>query len=304
MNIIYKLTNSENNKSYIGQKVECNLELLEGIPTIINSKTHLPYYGSSSNIEMKEALTSVKFIASIVEIVKDRKTMCEREEFHIRRLDAVNNENFYNMSYPLHYSTRDFQTSVKNEFGELYKDYASSASSVSKRINTAQKAGYKDLTSFYLKINCYIEEGLNPAEITRKLNLTRRLVDNILKTNNLAKFKLELSNYNLRDKNKIVNFRMKGASVKKIAEMMQLEVATILHYIGVSKPKDISFIVSARKGLTEDELGYKIMNLFLQNYKFSEISKELDIAEKQIVRSFHRFIRKHIEINDFNGIQN
>ena len=36
MNIIYLLTNLTNNKKYIGQKVECRIENLDGINTIIN----------------------------------------------------------------------------------------------------------------------------------------------------------------------------------------------------------------------------------------------------------------------------
>lgn len=61
MNIIYKLTNLTNNKSYIGQKVECSIEEIEGIPTIINNKTGLPYFGSSSSMEMIEDLKNHKF---------------------------------------------------------------------------------------------------------------------------------------------------------------------------------------------------------------------------------------------------
>ena len=39
MNIIYLLTNLTNNKKYIGQKVECRIENLDGINTI-HKKTH------------------------------------------------------------------------------------------------------------------------------------------------------------------------------------------------------------------------------------------------------------------------
>ena len=61
MNIIYLLTNLTNNKKYIGQKVECRIENLDGINTIINNKTELPYYGSSSNILMIEDMKINKF---------------------------------------------------------------------------------------------------------------------------------------------------------------------------------------------------------------------------------------------------
>ena len=47
MNIIYMLENKQKQKFYIGQKVECRVEKINGLKTIINNKTELPYYGSS-----------------------------------------------------------------------------------------------------------------------------------------------------------------------------------------------------------------------------------------------------------------
>ena len=40
----------------------------------------------------------------------------------------------------------------------------------------------------------------------------------------------------------------------------------------------------------------------LENKGIDEISKELSLTTLQTNRYFHKFIRKHIEINDFNGI--
>ena len=41
MNIIYMLKNEQNEKSYIGQKVECRIIEINGLKTIINNKTEL-----------------------------------------------------------------------------------------------------------------------------------------------------------------------------------------------------------------------------------------------------------------------
>ena len=61
MNIIYMLENKQKQKFYIGQKVECRIETINGLKTIINNKTELPYYGSSSNIDMQRDLLTDKF---------------------------------------------------------------------------------------------------------------------------------------------------------------------------------------------------------------------------------------------------
>ena len=85
MNIIYMLENKQKQKFYIGQKVECRIEGINGLKTIINNKTELPYYGSSSNIEMQQDLLTDKFEAHILEIVNDKTKMGEREEYYIRK---------------------------------------------------------------------------------------------------------------------------------------------------------------------------------------------------------------------------
>ena len=109
----------------------------------------------------------------------------------------------------------------------------------------------------------------------------------------------------IRSDAKTINFAgIYGAAAAKIAETLKkpLEFATILYYIGTNNYKKQNYIVSNRKGLTEDELGYKIMEKFLKGEELSKISKDLQLNKNQTSRSFHRFIRKHIEINDFNGI--
>lgn len=302
MNIIYLLKNLTNQKMYIGQKVECRIEIIDGVQTIINNKTELPYYGSSSNIDMKNDLKQHLFFAEVLEEVLDKKKMVEREEYWIKKFNAVESKRFYNLSYPLNYQKRDFQNSVKNEFGELYKEFAANESAISKRINSAKKVGFNTLEDFYLDVYQKIKIENNLAKIAREYKVERHTISRLIKEVNLEKFYTEIQNYSKRTYNKIVDFRIKGASIKKIGELLNLEFATILYYIGTDNYKKQDYFVSNRKGLTEDELGYKIMEMFLDNKGFKEISKKLKLTKNQTTRSFHRFIRKHVEINDFNGI--
>lgn len=303
MNIIYLLTNLTNGRKYIGQKVECRIENIDGIDTIINNRTELPYYGSSSNILMIEDMKSCKFKAEILEQISNKKEICKREDYWIRFYNAVESEDFYNLSYPLDYSKRDFQNSVKNEFGELYKEFAANESAISKRINSAKKVGFNTLEDFYLDVYQKIKIEKNLTKIAREYNVERHTISRLVQEVNIEKFYSEIQNYSKRTYNKIVDYRVKGASIKKIGELLNLEFATILYYISTNNYKKQNYLVSNRKGLTEDELGYKIMEKFLKGEGLNKISKNLQLNKNQTTRSFHRFIRKHIEINDFNGIQ-
>lgn len=302
MNIIYLLTNLTNNKKYMGQKVECRIENIDGIDTIINNKTELPYYGSSSNILMIEDMKSCKFKAEILEQVLDKKDICKREDYWMKFYNAVESKDFYNLTYPLDYSTRDFQNSVKNEFGELYKEFAANESAISKRINSAKKVGFNTLEDFYLDIHKKIQIENNLAKIAREYGVERHTISRLIKEVDIEKFYTETQQYSKRTYNKIVDYRIKGASIKKIAKLLNIEFATVIYYIGTDNYKKQNYIVSNRKGLTEDELGYKIMEKFLKGDGLNKISKDLQLNRNQTSRSFYRYIRKHIEINDFNGI--
>lgn len=302
MNIIYMLENKQKQKFYIGQKVECRVEEVNGLRTIINNKTELPYYGSSSNIEMQQDLLTDKFEAHILEIVNDKTKMCEREEYYIRQHKAVELDTYYNLSYPLHYNKRDFQNSIKNEFGETYKEYAANESAISKRINSAKKIGFNTLEDFYLDVYKQLNKTQNLAEIARHYNVERHTISRLLKDVNINNFYNQTKTFSKRLKNNIIDLRVRGASIKRIAFILNQEFATILYYIGSDKIRNKSFLVAKRNNLTEDELGYKIMKLFLENKGIDEISKELSLTTLQTNRYFHKFIRKHIEINDFNGI--
>lgn len=302
MNIVYELTNLNTGKKYIGHKNECRVETMDGLPTIINVKTELPYYGSSSNIEMKLALGTEKFSAKILEVVLDRKEICKREQHWIDVYDAVNSAEYYNLSNVLNYAKRDFQNSIKNIYGETYKEYAANEGSLSKRINSSKKIGFESLEAFYKDVAIKIRKQPNLAQIARDYGLERHTIARLLVDVDVFKFEKETLKHSSSLKCKIEDYRTNGASIKKIASILSLEFATVLYYIGTDKIKNKNYLVSKRKGLTEDELGYKIMELFLQNKSIKEINKILNLNKEQATRTFHRFIRKHIEINDFNGI--
>lgn len=308
MNIIYQIKNLSKKpgekRFYIGQKVECRIEKINNINTIINNKTELPYFGSSSDLDMIEELKRGDiFEASILEIVIDKKKMCEREEYYIRLNDAVESSEYYNKVYPLIYNKRDFQNSPRNIYGETYKEYASNASSLANRNNNCIEMGFKGIDDFYIDFYEKFKTTQNLSELARYYNITRHRLYCIISGADFEKFLEEINNKTKKVENVIIEMRGNGASIKKIAQTLNLEIATILNYVGIDKINKKYFRTAERIGLTSDQLGYKIMDLFLQDKNLDTISKELSLSSTQTRRYFYRFIRKHIEINDFSGIK-
>lgn len=78
MNIIYLLTNKSKRKKgqpkyYIGSKTECRIERIHKRDVIVDLKTNRIYWGSSSNLQMKQDLKTDKFEASILAKVGGRQ---------------------------------------------------------------------------------------------------------------------------------------------------------------------------------------------------------------------------------------
>ena len=128
MNIIYLLTNiskKEGTRYYIGSKTECSLIELNGISTIISLTNNKPYYSSSSNIQFHSDFKSGNvFVASILEEVPDRSLLLSTENKYILKHDAVNSEEYYNLSEANVAGYTYSQDAPKNIYGESIKEYA------------------------------------------------------------------------------------------------------------------------------------------------------------------------------------
>lgn len=91
----------------------------------------------------------------------------------------------------------------------------------------------------------------------------------------------------------------KGASVVKTAEILGLEVPSVIMYVGdyddVNKK---SFLVAQRQGLTKDELEIKVTKLVLDGMGFNEVSRELGINQTSVKRYFFRCVRANLKSED------
>ncbi len=100
MEIVYLLENldkKEGRRFYIGSKQGCYLEEIDGATRIVAVNTGMPYYGSSTCIEMKEDMAACHtFNAIMLEHVRDKKDLLAAENKWIKHYDAVNSPEFYN----------------------------------------------------------------------------------------------------------------------------------------------------------------------------------------------------------------
>lgn len=312
MNIIYKLTNLENGKAYIGQKMQCHIAEIDGVPTIINSNTDEIYLGTSGNVEMIEALKKkVKFKAEVLEEIPDKYRGTpypfEREKYWMEKFNAIESEDFYNIIYPLYSKrkTRDYLDSVKNIYGETYREFANNTSTMTRRLNTVNKIGFQGFKDFYEFIITSRKKGKNNADISRSVGKHRHFIDSMEDYSNFEKVLEELRNTNEYHVNKAKFHRRRGASIKHIASEMGLEPETIYHLLGTLK--NIQGVeghmkVAGRLGLTSDELGYRVVKRLKEGMAQKEIATDLGIRPFEVRRYLERFIREHIDLSEFDGI--
>lgn len=312
MNIIYKLTNLENGKAYIGQKMQCHIAEIDGVPTIISSNRSTIYLGSSSNVEMIEALKKkVRFKAEVLEEIPDKYRGTpfpfEREEYWMRKFNAVESDEFYNLSYPLYdkRGVKGYINSIKNIYGETYKEFTNRASTISRRVKTIESLGFQGFKDFYKFVLKSRSEGLNDAEISRSLGKHRHFISSMEEYSNFKKVLEELDNTNEYHVNKAKFHRMRGASIKQVAIELELEVETVYHLLGTLKnipDPEGKMKVSDRMGITSDELGYRVIKRLKEGMAQKEIATDLGIRPFEVRRYLERFIREHIDLSEFDGM--
>lgn len=303
MNIVYLLENknkTEGRRFYIGSKQECAIEVIDGIPRIVSLKTGMPYYGSSTCITMKDDMAAGHtFSASLLENVPNKKLLLEAENKWIKHYNAVDSPEFYNKGYARVGIHGVDQFCMYNPYGETIVEYGKQTSSMNKKQNTAVKYGFRNAGEFSVWIACQLSLGYTSAQIGLKLNWERHGPSSYISPYNMEKC---ISEYepNNRDKQKEVrDLIAKGASIKKIAEMLNLEIPTVCMYVGdYNKVMTRTFIVAQRRGYSKEELEVEITSRILNGQGFEEVAKDLIINETSCKRYFMRCIRRHLKPED------
>lgn len=304
MNIIYLLTNiskKEGARYYIGSKTECSLIELNGIPTIVSLKNNKPYYSSSSNVEFQSDFKSGNiFVASVLEEVPDRSTLLSVENKHILKHDAVKSEEYYNLSEATVGGHSYSQDAPKNIFGETIKEYAKNESSSSKRRTRAKTLGFDNYGLLAFHIYNRSLSGENFSLISTNLGLERHFAQIYLKNWDMQKASLQLKSL---DKdlytNKLRSLITQGASLKKAAELLEIEEVVAEIFNNNFNTTDKNFSVAIQKGMSAEELELKVaLDILKDNLGFKECAKKNGITILNAQRYFLRYVRKRLDTND------
>ena len=291
MNIIYKLTNLNKptgKRFYIGSKTECKLLELNGVPTIYNVKTQQPYYGSSSCFEFKADMKSGHiFRAEILEVVYDRTTLRDRENHHLQTNNAVESDEFYNLSHAFIHTHN--HTAVRNMYGEIVSEYAAACSQVSKRDGTAIGCGYPDFGTMYFDIHERVKNGESVEKLSKSFGKHRKWANNIVKPYNMEKAKEDLHKFT---KEQVREFIINGASLKLAADRLGCELPAARVLLGdFNKEFERAFSVALTRGKSKEELEKEITLRVLQGEGFIEIGNSMTLCRESILRYFLRHLR-------------
>lgn len=300
MNIIYKLTNLDRDigrRFYIGSKAECTIETIDDIDRIVSLKTGLPYYGSSTCPLMKEDMKNGhRLHAELLEEVPDKKNLLDRENYWIRKLNAVDSPDFYNIAYAIVGGHMIDQTAAYNMYGETIVSYGKATSSMNKRQNTAKRFGYKNMGEFCVWLYTEWLSGKSYAKIAEEIGWERHAPYRYRADYDMEKCLNEYFENDFEMQKEIRSLVAKGVSAKRIAELKGLELPTVCLYIGdYDQVYTKAFLVAHRRGYTKDELEKQVVRLILKGHGFLEAAKELSINETSAKRYFLRYIRAKLD---------
>ena len=298
MNIIYKLTNITKKgfpKYYIGCKTDATITDLNGIPTIINTITNRPYYGSSLNKIFSEDFSNNHiFVAEILEEVSGKENLLQKEAVWLEKFNVKDNEEFYNL-------TNGFNAVIKSDkvvniYGEKLKEFSQNQSNISKRRSTVSALGYKTILDFMLfVIKEHIDEKRNLSSISVSLKKERHFLGKFINKFDLSNIKTQSENLSKDLSEKCIELYSKGASVYKISEILNLEIPIVDFYLQeVLKFKDQksnSFLVAKAKGFTQKEFSNLICKDIALGLSINEVAKKHGLNTQAAYRYVEYFIK-------------
>lgn len=301
MNIIYKLTNinkKEGKRFYIGSKIECTVENYLGVQTILD-RNNKPYLGSSTCLEMKQDLINGDiFEAEILEVVPKRNLVRERENFYLKSYNVLS-DIFYNKTdnalAPR--NSKEGQNVIINKYGETLKEYAASKSGISKRVNRCKKLGFSSYKDLVIYVNEKLNSGETLAKISRDLKCNRHSIGSTLKGVNLKKCVSEMKDTTIKKTVKL--FFLHNASVHKTAEILNLELPTVVYFLQEYNPvrKKVDVLLN-RKGISKIDITKIIIREYLEGKSIKKISENLKLDRRTTQKYFDYYVKKRLNIND------
>lgn len=299
MNIIYKLTNlnkSEGRRFYVGSKVECFIENIDNVDRIVNSKTGMPYYGSSCCFTMKSDMQAGHlFSAEVLEVVLDKKVILERERYWLKELNAVDSPDFYNLANAIIGIQHVDQFAPYNSYGETILGYGKLMSALNNKNGTARKFGFKNLGEFCVYIYTQKMLDYNSSQVAMKIGWERHAPFRYMKDYNMQKCFLEYNPTDIALIQEIRKTLAKGVSTAKVAELFNLEIPTVVLYTGDFDVKNRAFVTAARRGQTAKELEIEITKKILEGSGTHTVSREMGINERTVSRYFFNCVKRNLD---------
>lgn len=307
MNIIYKLTNTsktEGKRFYIGSKTECNIIELNSIPTIISLKNSKPYYGSSSCNQFKEDFRKGDvFKAEILDTVVHRKDLLEKENQYITDNNAVESEDYYNLSY----ATLDYnydQSAINNIFGETIKEVANDRSRYSKNRSSVVALGFDHVWEFIEHVDTLRKDKKTFSEIASLYNKKRHFIERKYRSYDIERFYKERLNYQNNKKLYLTDIHLVreminlNSSYKNICKKLNISMLTLDYLSDNWDQISKTHLNASLRNLTKEELSIKIVKLVLEGKSIKEASTELKLDLTTGTRYFLDYIRSNLEISE------
>lgn len=296
MDAVYKLTNlskTEGKRFYIGSKTECHLGEIDGIPTIINTKTLKPYYSSSQCEEFREDMKRGDVIsAEILRKTTLKNRFIDEKEF-LLEVDAANNNEYYNKTNNAFGQETFDMDSICNIYGESYKELAYRESSLSKRDKSAIDCGFDNFGIMTIYIIKEINKGVTMAQISRDIGRKKHFCRSTIAGYDLEQIKLEIENKDeylddLRD------YVHKGASFYKACELVGITIFSGRVMLG-DYEKQKSYGVAYSKGKSKEELEDIVIEHYLKNGTTRSISEEVGMNDTSARRYLLRGLRRRLD---------
>lgn len=305
IHVIYLLTRKGGEhkpNKYIGSKTECTVVDVFGEKKIYSERTGKFYYSSCIQDRFLKDLTDYGFTVEILETVKLRDNVLEREEFYQRQHDVLNSEDFYNMSYA---STLNFDNAkeswdkVINSLGETLAEFTVNSSRVSRLDAKSQKEGFSNFSLKWLEVKRLKDLGKNFKEIDGILGLSKHYSNRFYKTFGKVEDTFP-ENVSLRLD--IMKFLLEGGSLVKACELLGISLVYGRYLLKDSLEEDITLSkLAILNGFTSRE-DYEIAifkEYWLRGFgKMREISDQFKTSTNTIQRIIHKQITKRLDINE------
>lgn len=275
---------------------------LEGRDHLLDVSGDKIYYGSPSlSCYWEHRHQGDEFEVVIVEVVKDRKAIRERERERLLEVDAANNPEYYNLTNNT-LAARGGQIDMKaivNPYGETYAENASRNSQLSKRDGSAKKLGFSNFGEFHKAILHSLDSGMNWSQIAKSYGKHKGYARVSMRYVNIDKFRKELDQIETFNKEVLREHIMKGCSMQKAAEVEGLEFPTARILVGDYHYGDSRRLLSAYKlGCTGDELQVKILELVLQGHTIFTAAEEIGMSRESCARYFYSALRASLKVED------